>query len=365
MIKILHISTTIEWRGGDKGLLTTFENLRDYPDLKQYILAPKNSVLLEKCNEQGVPSFSASRKSKFSIPFLKKMQQVVRQKKIDVVHVHDSIALTLALCAFRGIPQVKLVYIRKRNNPVKNNFIKRIKYNNHLITSIICVSQAVKNVLVPVLNNPEIAQVIYDGIDVKKFSSTHKRGALRRDFSISSDTFLIGNIAGLTKQKDLFTFLNAAKLILENSNAKIQFIIIGEGPQKEQLKAHALKLKIEKEVIFAGFRKDIPSILPELDLFLLSSETEGLPLSVMEAFASKVPVVATAAGGTGEAVKNRMTGMISPVKDAEKLSKNVLELMQDHTLRQEVITNAFGLVHEKFSLEVMKENYYNFYKNLF
>ena len=140
--------------------------------------------------------------------------------------------------------------------------------------------------------------------------------------------------------------------------------MVGEGPLESELKDYSIKLGISDRVYFAGFRRDIPSILAQFDIFLLSSETEGLPLSVMEAFAAKVPVVATSAGGTGEAVINRETGMISPVKDAQALAANVLEVINAPHLAEDMKNNAFRLVNEKFTLEVMKKEYYKFYKAL-
>ena len=77
-MKILHISTIIEWRGGDKQMLTTYEILKDFPDLEQYVLAPEGSVLAEKCKEGGIHYFTATRRSKFSFPFLNKIIEIIK-----------------------------------------------------------------------------------------------------------------------------------------------------------------------------------------------------------------------------------------------------------------------------------------------
>ncbi|CAN5212857.1 glycosyltransferase family 4 protein [soil metagenome] len=362
-MRILHVSTIREWRGGDNQMLTTYNILKGHPELSQVILCPENSVLLQKCKDEGIPVYSAPKNSKFSLVFLKTIIRVIKKENIDVLHVHDSTALTLSLLALRFLSKVKLVYSRKRNNRIKSNFFKKLKYNNPRITRIVCVSQAVKDVLLPVLKNPEKAIVIYDGIDVNKFANPTTTPNLRREYRLKPDSILIGNIAGLTRQKDLFTFLDAAEIILKD-NEDINFVIVGEGPLGDELKDHAIKLGISDRVFFAGFRKEIPSILAEFDIFLISSETEGLPLSVMEAFAAKVPVVATNAGGTGEAVKHGITGMISPTKEAGELAINTKELLQNPTLRASIIENAFELVQENFTLQVMEKEYLAFYKSL-
>lgn len=364
-MKILHVSTIIEWRGGDNQMLTTYTILKSHLDLQQFIFCPKNSVLQKKCIDNTIPHFTASRNSKYSVAFIKKLYSIIKVEKIDVLHVHDSKAFTMSLLLVKFFPNLKLVYSRKRNNRITKNYFKVLKYNHKRIDRIVCVSQAVKEVLKPVLKSESKAQVIYDGIDVTKFKNSHNTGILKRDFKISDETLIIGNIAGLTRQKDLFTFLDTAKIILNETKKELKFLIVGQGPLENELKTYANELGIEKDIIFTGFRKDIPEILSELDLFLLSSETEGLPLSIMEAFACKVPVVATAAGGTGEAVINEVTGMISPVKDAEKLAANVLKLINDPALRDSVIANAFELVNSKFTLDRMEKEYHSFYKSLF
>lgn len=364
-MKILHVSTIMEWRGGDNQMLTTYSILKRYLDLQQFIFCPENSILEKKCINEAIPHFTASRNSKYSIAFIKKLYKTIKNEQIDILHVHDSKAFTMSLLFIKFFPKLKLVYSRKRNNKIRKKFFKVLKYNHNRIDRIICVSQAVKDVLKPVLKKESKAQVIYDGIDVEKFSNSINTGILRATYSIPKNVFIIGNIAGLTRQKDLFTFLDTAKIILSETKKEVKFLIIGQGHLEEDLKDYTKELGIQKDVIFTGFRKDIPEILPELDLFLLSSETEGLPLSIMEAFACKVPVVATAAGGTGEAITNGVTGMISPVKDSQELAANVLKLINNPELRSKVITNAFELVNSKFTLEIMQKEYYNFYKSLF
>jgi glycosyltransferase involved in cell wall biosynthesis len=104
--------------------------------------------------------------------------------------------------------------------------------------------------------------------------------------------------------------------------------------------------------------------LPEFDVFLLTSLTEGLPLTIYEAFAAKVPVVSTNAGGIAEVVQNEITGFISDLKDSESLSNNVLKIINNNKLSETITTNAYNLVKKNHDLNIMKENYYNFYKNI-
>src|SRR5690606_35166054 len=103
-MRILHISTIREWRGGDNQMLTTYHILKDHRDLSQIILCPEDSVLFQKCKEAKIPVYSAPRKSKFSLAFLKTIIKVVQQENVDVIHVHDSTALTLSLFSLKFLP---------------------------------------------------------------------------------------------------------------------------------------------------------------------------------------------------------------------------------------------------------------------
>ncbi|MCM5663505.1 glycosyltransferase family 4 protein [Galbibacter mesophilus] len=364
-MKILHITTIVEWRGGDAQMLTTYNLMKDYTDIEQFILCPEGSVLSEKLQDSDVPYFTASRKSKQSLKFLKKIKEIVKKEAIDIIHVHDSNAFSLTLLMINSFPKVKLVYSRKRNNPISKNFFKRLKYNHKRIDRIVCVSDAVKDVFKDILKKTSHLETIYDGIDVKNFENREKKDILKKEYKLDSETTVIANIASLTEQKDIYTFIDAAKIISDNYDGPLQFFVIGGGELHDELSDYKKKVGLESKIIFTGFRSDIADILPEIDILLMSSIIEGLPLSIFEAFAAKVPVVSTSAGGINEAIVQEKTGMISPIKDAKALAENTLTLLRDDNLKNKITNNANILVNEKFTLEVMKNNYHKMYQSVY
>src|SRR5690606_16371188 len=121
--------------------------------------------------------------------------------------------------------------------------------------------------------------------DVARLATSNNKNLLHHEFQLADDVKIVGNVAGLTDQKDLFTFLDTAKKLIDKSNQKLVFVIIGEGPLKPELKKYASDNEIGDKVIFAGFRSNVEELLPEFDLFLLTSINEGLPLTIYEAFA--------------------------------------------------------------------------------
>jgi glycosyltransferase involved in cell wall biosynthesis len=141
-------------------------------------------------------------------------------------------------------------------------------------------------------------------------------------------------------------------------------MIAGRGELLGQLKAEAAELGLDGKVKFLGFRDDIPELLQELDIFVLPSLSEGLPLSALEAMAAGKPVVATDVGGTHEAVIDRHTGLLVPPEDPQALSEGILCL-----LRQPELAKIFGdagrkRVEQIFSLETMIKRYEELYDEL-
>ena len=189
---------------------------------------------------------------------------------------------------------------------------------------------------------------------------------MRKEFNFSPETRIIGNIAGLTNQKDIYTFIDTAKKIKDKNktNPPVKFVLIGVGSLKNDLAAYTKSLDLENDVFFTGFRNNVTDLLPEFDVFLTTSITEGLPLTVYEAFACKVPVIATKAGGIPEVVLNRKTGFLTELKDSETLSECVLEILTNADLKEKIKTNAFNLVKKNHDLSVMEKNYYHLYQSL-
>ena len=139
----------------------------------------------------------------------------------------------------------------------------------------------------------------------------------------------------MEEHKGVFYLIQSASCILEYRKDLI-FLLVGAGAQEEKLKNFCVDLKIEKNVIFTGERDDIPEILSSIDIFVLPSLREGLPLTILEAMACAKPIIATNVGGIPEAVKDGVSGILVPPKDPESLQNAIVELLDD-TEKQETM----------------------------
>lgn len=364
---ILNVTTMQGLRGGDAQMYTIYNLLKSKNDLKQYILCPEDADLAKICRNDKVDLLTYKHDRFKKLNAIKEIIKSCNQYKIDVIHVHDSSALTCSLIAIKALNyRPKLVLSRKRNNKIKPLFLNKYKYSHPFITKIISVSKAVEAIFDEIILDKNRLLTIYDAIDVQKVAAKKNQFILHKEFKFSDETIIIGNIAGLDDQKDLFTFIDTAKKIKETSTnlPEIKFLLFGRGPKKELLQQYINENQLENDVILAGFRTDVLDILPELDLLLMTSIEEGLPLSIYEAFAAKVPVVSTDAGGIKEVVQNNITGFVTKIKDVENLAKFCLQILQDKNLHNQITTNAFELVCKNHDLKNFEENYYNFYQSL-
>ena len=336
-MNILHISTPSSWRGGEQQLAYLALELNDKLE-EQLFLCTQGGAMEAFCFENELVAFPGSQ-GLLSLPTnAALLKRICRNYAIDIIHTHDSKAHTLAFYASITGNKTPIVVSRKVDFPVGKSWLSRKKYNHPLLKRIICVSEKIKEVTGASIENKSVLRVIYDGIETNIDLSTPKPD-LHEIFDIPQEYAIVGNVAALAPHKDYFTWLDTAKLLKEQGQ-KIKFIAFGEGPTKEKIEAYITSLGLDEDVILAGFREDAKDLMRGFDVFFTSSETEGLGTSTLDAYVRQVPVVATAAGGIPEIVKDGQTGLLAPVKDPAALANAITRLLHDDQLRGQLINNA-------------------------
>ena len=380
-LHIVHLSTPKNWRGGEQQIayLTTELDKNHNEEIKQTVLSPQNSLLsdfiknytrenIAKKNLTTLDVQVLEGKSKFGQARF--LAHFCKKNKVNIVHLHDAHAHTIAVLSsvfFKN--KANFVLSRRVDFPVKNNFFSKYKYNHSSIRKIVCVSDKIKEITAPSITDTTKLITIHSGIDLIKFEKTPlKTNTLKQEYHLEDDTLLIGNVAALAPHKDYITFLETAKILitkLEKQSQKIRFLLIGKEDGAENDIEDWLKQNenIRNYFILTGFRTDIPTILKELDVFLFTSQTEGLGTSILDAFASKVIVVATAAGGIPESVIHNKTGLLSPIKNTVSLAENVEKVINDKALQMRLIENA-SLHLQNFTKENTAKKTLEIYRSL-
>ena len=190
---------------------------------------------------------------------------------------------------------------------------------------------------------------------------------LKTDLSFNDNDFLIGNIARLSVEKDQATLITAFALLLKKSNvdpSKLKLFLVGTGEDKDKLVALVESLGVSQKVNFLGVRNDILDLYSIMNLFVLSSRREGLPMVLLEAMAAQVPIIATDIDGVSTLIQNEKTGLLVKPQNPEELADAMFFLLQDQKKAEILAIQARKLVEEQYSSTIMAKQYKEIYQSL-
>ena len=286
-----------------------------------------------------------------------KLYRLIRKEKPDIVHTHTAKAGTLGRIAARlaGVPvilhtfhgHVLTGYFGRCRSWV---FIQIEKILALITTRLITLSEELKRELIDMgIGKEDKFEVIPLGLELEPFLDAERhKGRFKNELGLSAETAVIGIVGRLVPVKRHKLFLDMAKMI--DSQADIKFVIVGDGELRKELEDYAEKLGIADEVIFTGFRRDLPEIYAGLDIVVLTSKNEGTPVSIIEAMAAARPVVATNVGGVPSLVKDGVTGLLVKPGDTDSLSDAVARLIKDPHLRQDMGREARSRVFPSYDI---------------
>lgn len=341
-IKVIQLSSEATWRGGEQQIAYLIGELKRH-NIESIAFVKNGSSFEEYCKKNEIRYYRSLFQNSIDLITVFKLCWIARKEKVSIVHIHSSKSHSLAVLATLFGLRTPLILSRRVDFELSNSLFSDWKYNHPQIKKILCVSDAITNIVKSHLRNPEKCITVHSGVDINKFKVKSVANLLREEFKIEKGKILIGNTSALAGHKDYFTFIDTIEILVKKSLPVVAFII-GKGPLERELKNYVAQKGLKENIIFTGFRNNITEILPCLDIFLITSTEEGLGTSVLDAFASRVPVVATYAGGIPEMVKHGQTGLIVKPKDAAGLASCIEQLMNSPELRNTVIENAYATV---------------------
>jgi len=286
-----------------------------------------------------------------------KLFYIFRQEKFDIVHSHmfRSSFICTPVAKLAGIPIIiETDHGREawRKGIIKGSyFIDR--FIAGLTTKIISVSEACEKYLLGEKRIPkEKVIVIQNGRDLSIYNPVIPVNlvSLRQELGVEDGCTVFGVVGRLEDQKGHIYLLEAIPKVMKTSK-NFKILIIGDGSLREKLESRAKELGIKDQLIFTGFRSDIPKLLRVVDVFILPSLFEGLPLVAIEASAMGKPVIATAVDGTPEVIIDGKTGILVPPGDPESLSKAMLYLLYNPSQCALLGQNGRDYVNQYFSIE--------------
>jgi glycosyltransferase involved in cell wall biosynthesis len=330
-MRILHVDTATEWRGGQNQIVVTAEGQFALGH-EVLILANENGQLATRAEAAALPVRRARvGRGDLSPRTVGSIRAAVRAFSPDVVHVHESHAMAGAILAARGPKRPRLVASRRVDFPLR--LISRLKYSR--MDRILVVSHAVRTVLISSGIAMEKLTLVPEGVRDRPPAPGGRDTLLA--LGIPPESKLIGNVAQLVDHKDHATLLRAARLVLDKE-PDCRFLICGDGPLRQSLESLSNQLGLGSRVCFAGFRGDLDALIPCFDIFCLSSHLEGLGTSLLDAMCFARPVVATQAGGIPDVVVDGETGRLVPAREPQALAQALGGALQSDSRRE-----AWGL----------------------
>ncbi len=241
--------------------------------------------------------------------------------------------------------------IQKLRKPVFE-VIEKVLFR-YVVKEIVTVSQFSKRRLARKGIKGKKVMVVYNGIPPMTKDSIYSQN-IREELKLPEGTTLVGTACRLSAQKGLQWFLKAIAVAIK-TRPDLRFVIWGDGPQKEYLQELSKELNIERYVIFAGYRPDIPHCLSALDIFVMSSYVEYFSIALLEAMRTGLPIVATNVGGNPEAIEDGVQGILVPYANFEALADGILRLANDKQLRETFAKKAQQRFLDQFTSENMVE----------
>jgi glycosyltransferase involved in cell wall biosynthesis len=300
----------------------------------------------------------------FDLRLIFLIRSYIEQNKIKLIHCHNYKSNFFGILAARKC----LPKVTTNHNWLKNSWRNNIYclLDSLLIRNfdkIIAVSDKIKDEMI-VKGIPEKKiQVVNNGIDLERFREEKKPKKIRKEFCFTNNEFIIGTIGNLNREKGHFYLIEAAKIIVRNFS-NVKFLIIGDGNLKKKLSSQVNKYGLKNKFFFTGYRSDIPELLSIIDIFILPSINEGLPMVLLEAMAAKKPIIATRVGAVPKVIDNNLNGILVNARNSSELAIAISKIIKNPSKGEKMARNALQKVKFEFSSEILCDKYVNIYRNL-
>lgn len=335
-ISVMHVVRPVA--GGIKNHLLDLIGASHGDRFRHMVACPPGS-LADALTVRGIKTFrlplEGDLSTRWDLACVRLLVSLLKRCRVDVVHAHSFKAGLVGRLAAKaaGSPAVVLTVhssvLQDRRPPWEKCLFKvSERLLAGLTDRIITVSGALGREIAGLEICPEKVVTIYNGIYPEKFSRPPDRDYLRKTTGIPAGKKIVGTVARLAPQKGVGDFIRAAARVADKTG-DTAFLVAGDGPLRAELEREAGEMGLSGRLFFAGERQDINMILPCLDVFVLASVTEGLPITLLEALAACRPVVATGVGGVPEVVSDGLNGLLVGPGDIQEMASAILRLLED------------------------------------
>jgi glycosyltransferase involved in cell wall biosynthesis len=300
-------------------------------------------------------------KNKFNITSFFELKNFIKKEKIDILH--PMLLKSMLYCIILKIfyfPKIKLIF--HEHGEIFSNKIwynKFLKYSSNKVNIFLPVSKATKDKLILNSNlNPKKMRVLYNFIELEKFkSSKYDSNKARKKLKLKKKDFVLGFCGRLVPLKNIDKLILAGQLI-KDQIPNLKILIIGNGPERKKLEKLSKKIKMEENIKFLGFRRDVAEIISTFDLGILISDYENLSLFLLELVAMNKQIIATNVGGNPEIITKDI-GILINSTSQELILSAIMDLKE-----RKINLKEFNKIKKKFTLELFISKLEKIFKNL-
>jgi glycosyltransferase involved in cell wall biosynthesis len=333
--------------GGAESLVLPFARHLDRERYELFVccLGTMGANALEgELRAAGIPTTNLGARNLRDVRAFRRLLRFVREERIDLVHAHltYSAVWSALLSRITGIPSVASLHvapsatleqIKTARHRVLTNVRDRVMrfVLDRWSSAVIMVSDALRQTYLASGGlRAEKLRVVHNGIEVERFRRDREesRARLNRELDLPADARIAVTVSVLRPAKGVEVLLDAVRLVPD-----AYFVIVGDGPKREEWMELAQRTGIADRVRWAGFRRDVDAILAGCDLFVHPSLDDAFPTVLLEALAAGLPIVASRVGGIPEIVQDGVTGKLVPAGDAAALAAAIHSLLEDDTAR--------------------------------
>ena len=349
-MKILHVDSALEWRGGQNQVFQTVLGMATRGH-RVTLACHAGGILEERAANEGLDVRPVTfGRGDLSLVSVLGLARVFRQAAPDVIHLHDPHGIGAGLVAARlARTNAHIVATRRVDFKIRSR-LSRLKYG--ACERIVAVSHAIASVLEAGGLPRERIRLVYEGVPDRPPQPGGQ--AALGELGIPEGAAVVGKVAALADHKDHMTFLAAAARVAERL-PDTRFLLVGDGELRSRVEARVHELNLTGRCVLTGFRTDMDRLIPAFTVFCLSSHMEGLGTSLLDAMCFSRPIVATAAGGIPEAVEDGVTGRVVPVKNPEALAAALVEVLSDTRRQRAMGAAGRKRFEERFTSDRMVE----------
>lgn len=326
--------------------------------------ARQNIEICHRAHSLEFKSHQIRMSSRFDPTVIPKLVALIKREKVNIIHTHGYKSDLLGLIAARtaGIKAIATPHGFENVKNIKLQFFIRLgclcfKHFDRIVP----LSEELRSDIIRMKANPEKVQLIRNGVDLEEIESERKKAYPL----ICPDNCekKIGYIGQMAFRKNIADLLKTFDL-LYRAHKNIRLILIGDGPQKQELENKVKSMVSGSKIQFLGYRRDRLRLLKEFNLFSMTSSLEGIPRSLMEAMALEIPVVAYRIPGIDKLIIHERTGLMADFGHIEALKNCWERLLFNGTLAQEIARNGRRHIVENFSAQKMADEYTALYQEI-